>query len=197
MHTTPLMATDLLDNFCKPFVEGSDHHLSLELSTILADKPAEIQVEHISCIKALIIKHKGSHQQPGSSTVQLMQDLEADNYGILQASIEHDIKAAILHREKVRTWESTAYWQKLEDGQKQWTDLTDGVRVYMKRYMKVVVADNSVNMLNAFIEHKRTITQKPHHRVSIESAVARMGSTLGGGGGGGGGGGAGGGEGRG
>ncbi|CAK0830785.1 unnamed protein product [Prorocentrum cordatum] len=171
MHTTPLMATDLLDNFCKPFVEGSDHHLSLELSTILADKPAEIQVEHISCIKALIIKHKGSHQQPGSSTVQLMQDLEADNYGILQASIEHDIKAVILHREKVRTWGSTAYWQKLEDGQKQWTDLTDGVRVYMKRYMKVVVADNSVNMLKAFMEYKRTITQKPHHRVSIESAA--------------------------
>eukprot|EP00959_Pyramimonas_sp_CCMP1952_P054110 1131673-Pyramimonas_sp.AAC.1 len=45
LHTTPLSAADLNDSSCQAYIEGSDRHLSLELSSILADKPADVAVE--------------------------------------------------------------------------------------------------------------------------------------------------------
>eukprot|EP00959_Pyramimonas_sp_CCMP1952_P290697 6080610-Pyramimonas_sp.AAC.1 len=58
LHSTPLSATDMNDCFCQAYIDGTDHHLSLELSSILSEKPSEVSVESVSCIKALLVRHK-------------------------------------------------------------------------------------------------------------------------------------------
>ncbi|CAK0791188.1 unnamed protein product [Prorocentrum cordatum] len=174
LHTTPLSAADLNGSSCQAYIEGSDRHLSLELSSILVDKPADVAAESVSCIKAMLVKHRGTHQTPQANTLQLMQSLEADNYGILVSSVEHDIKAIQLYKDKTPTWESSVYWEKLEAGQKQWSDLVAGVMLYLKRYAKIVVTDAQVAVCKAFMEYRRNVCSKPRHRVSIEN-VAVMG----------------------
>ena len=83
LHSTPLSASDMNDTFCQAYIDGTDHHLSLELSSIMSEKPSDIKVESLSCIKDLLIRHTGTHRPSQSTTVQLQQDLEADNFGIL------------------------------------------------------------------------------------------------------------------
>ena len=88
--------------------------------------------------------------------------------------MQHDVKAALIFAEKTATWESAAYWEKLECSQKQWNDIVSGVKLYLSRYANIVPADAPVNVCRKFMEWRRNICSKPHHRVSIENVVANI-----------------------
>eukprot|EP00959_Pyramimonas_sp_CCMP1952_P392723 8228972-Pyramimonas_sp.AAC.1 len=112
----------------------------------------------------MLVKHRGTHQTPQANTLQLMQSLEADNYGILVSSVEHDIKAIQLYKDKTPTWECSVHWEKLESSQKQWSDLVAGAMLYLRRYAKIVVTDAQVAACKALMECRRNVCSKPRHR---------------------------------
>ena len=112
LRSTPLTAETLEDVLCVPY-RTSDHHLVLELSGVMTEKPEKLQLESLSVLKAALVRHKDTTSGP-SSRPHLVTDLEEDAFKILEGSVQHDLKAISIWLDKMSAHEAGLYWQKLE-----------------------------------------------------------------------------------
>lgn len=178
LRSTPLKNETLEDSICLAF-KRSDHHLLLELSGILSEKPEKLNIEAVSMLKALLVQHTKSNMQ-SPSTLTMMVDLEGDTFKLMEASVKHDIKAVQIYLNKVSTYESGQYWMKLEWEQTAAATIRDGVKAFMGRYTRITHGEGR-DILARFLEYKREVVSKPHHKIGMENLVgiSAFGSALG------------------
>lgn len=181
IRTTPLKPDDVNDQLCGPYRQSSDDHLTLELSSILQEKPEKLNLESVTILKEMLLAHTKTHaQNPG--TIRMVQDLETDSYQIVETSIQHDVKAITIHLEKTATYEASKYWAKLEKDNTIVKHLKESVKAFLDRYVMIVPvvggsdgedqAASQHKLLKAFLEFKRSILNKPHHKMGPQHLVA-------------------------
>ena len=132
-----------------------------------------MNLERITILKGLLLQHNQTHMK-NPSTVAMVASLEEDSFGIIRASIEHDAKAMKVYMNKVANFESAKYWSKLESDRRVYANYTMGVQAFIKRYCKIVIASTIESVLKDFLEYKREIINKPHHKMDSEHLAPRL-----------------------
>ena len=171
--TTPLKAQVVDDEFCGAYRRATDSHLMLELASIYQEKPDRVVLERVTILKALLLQHTQAHNH-NPSTIAMVASLEEDSFGILVKSIDHDVKAMAVYLNKVASYESAKYWAKLESDRRLHSHFHMGAMTFVKKHSKLVVASSTDAVLKGFLEHKRDIINKPHHKMGTDNLAARF-----------------------
>jgi hypothetical protein len=136
--------------------------VELELQTAVKEKSAAFTVRDIPTLSAIMDAHTNTKNQ-GLAVGNMLEvsNIEDDSFELVRKQVQYDVQVWRVWQNKVRTYESVRYHQKLQWAYQARQTNCRAAEAFMQANMQMILTENNVGqVLKEIHEFKKLIEKK-------------------------------------